>query len=117
MTLRWLARVLSICTLAILLMFAIGEGLNLSRFTARESLLFAFFPFGLCVGMVVAWRREILGGGITVASLAAFYLADRLLSSSFPRGIAFVALAVPGFLFLLCGLLARSTKKHGGGKF
>jgi hypothetical protein len=45
------------------------------------------------------------------------YLADRLLSSSFPRGIAFVALAVPGFLFLLCGLSARSTKKHGGGKF
>jgi hypothetical protein len=53
-----------------------------------------------------------LGGGITVASLAAFYLADRVISSSFPGGIAFVALASPGFLFLLCWLLARPTTKQ-----
>src|ERR1022692_4182722 len=68
MTLRWSARVLSILVVALLLVFACGEGLNLSRFTVRELLLFAFFPLGLCVGMVVAWRREILGGCITVAS-------------------------------------------------
>lgn len=112
-TLRWLARAMSILVVAILLVFAFGEGLNLARFTARELLLFMFFPLGLCAGMVVAWWREGLGGAITVASLAAFYLADRLLSSSFPRGIAFVALAVPGFLFLLCGLLTRATKAKG----
>jgi hypothetical protein len=63
--------------------------------------------------MVVAWWREALGGGIAVASLAAFYLLDRVLSSSFPRGFAFALLAVPGFLFLLCGLWTRSIKKHG----
>ena len=88
-------------------MFAFGEGLNLSHFTARELLLFLFFPLGVCVGMVVAWWREGLGGGITVGSLATFYLADRLLSSSFPRGFAFVALVVPGLLFLLYRLRTR----------
>ena len=112
--LRWSARSLSILVLGVLLVFAIGEGLNLSRFTGRELLLFAFFPLGICVGMVVAWWREILGGAITLASLAAFYLADRLISSSFPRGIAFMLLAAPGVLFLLCGLWTRSTRKHCG---
>ena len=85
--------------------------LNLSRFTVRELLLFVFFPLGFCVGMVVAWWREGLGGGITVGSLAAFYLVDRLVSSSFPRGWAFVALALPGFLFLLCRLRTCMTKE------
>jgi len=106
-TLRWSARILSILAVGILLVFACGEGLNLSRFTARELLLFVFFPLGFCVGMVVAWWREGLGGGITVGSLAAFYLLDRLVSSSFPRGWAFVVLAVPGFLFLLYRLRTR----------
>ena len=91
-------------------MFAFGEGLNLSHFTVRELLLFVFFPLGFCVGMVVAWWREGLGGGITVGSLAAFYLADRLVSSSYPRGWAFAALALPGFLFLLCRLRTHKTE-------
>lgn len=92
-TLRWSVRALSLLVVAILLVFACGEGLHLSRFSARELLLFVFFPLGFCVGMVLAWWREVLGGGITVASLAAFYLVDRLVSSSFPRGFAFLLLA------------------------
>lgn len=108
--LRWSARASSIVVVAILIIFAFGEGLNLSHFTARELLLFLFFPVGVCLGMVVAWRWEGLGGGITLTSLAAFYLVDFLMSSSFPRGYAFVVLALPGFLFLLSGLLTRSTK-------
>jgi hypothetical protein len=113
-TLRWSARVLSILAVGVVLLFAFGEGLNLSHFTAPQLVLFAFFPIGVCLGMALAWRWEGLGGGIAVASLAAFYLVDRLTSSSFPRGFAFVALAAPGFLFLLCWLWARSTtKKHG----
>ena len=112
--LRWSARVLSILAVGVVLLFAFGEGLNLSHFTARELVLFVFFPVGVCLGMALAWRWEGLGGGITVASLAAFYLVHRLTSSSFPRGFAFVALAAPGFLFLLCWLWARSTTKQHG---
>ena len=107
--LRWSARVLSILAVGVVLLFAIGEGLNLAHFTARALVLFAFFPVGVSLGMALAWRWEGLGGGITVASLAGFYLAHRLMSSGFPRGYALVALAAPGFLFLLCWLWARST--------
>jgi hypothetical protein len=112
--LRWLARVLSILALGIVLLFAFGEGLDLSHFTTRDWVLFVFFPLGVFLGMAVAWRWEGLGGGITAASLAAFYLAHRLLSPSFPRGFAFVAIAAPGFLFLLCWLWTCSTTKQQG---
>jgi hypothetical protein len=94
-----------------MLLFAFGEGLNLSHFTARDLVLFIFFPLGVCVGMAVAWRWEGLGGGLTVASLAAFYLIHRLASSGFPRGSALMVMAAPGFLFLLCWLWARRTAK------
>jgi hypothetical protein len=107
--LRWSARVSSILVAGIVLLFAFGEGLDLSHFTGRELVLFVFFPLGVCLGMVVAWRWEGLGGGITVASLAVFYLVHRLSSSHFPRGFAFVAVAAPGFLFLLCWLWTRPT--------
>jgi hypothetical protein len=110
LALRWTARGLSILAVGVVLLFAFGEGLNLSRFTARELAVFAFFPFGVCLGMVVAWRWEGLGGGITVASVAAFYLVDYLFSSRFPQGLAFMVLASPGFLFLICSLRMRGKK-------
>jgi len=112
LALRWSARVLSILAVGIVLMFIFGEGLNLSRFTARDVVMFVFFPVGVCLGMPVAWQWEGLGGGITVASLAAFYLVDRLWSSVFPRGFAFLVLASPGFLFILCWLWARSAPQQ-----
>lgn len=113
-TLRWLARILSILAVGVVLLFAFGEGLHLSRFASRELVLFMFFPLGVCLGMALGWRWEGLGGGISVASLAGFYLADRLMSSSFPRGFAFLAMAAPGFLFLLCWLWTRLTTKKLG---
>jgi hypothetical protein len=100
--LRWSARLSSILVVGVVLVFVFGEGLNLSRFTMRELVLFLFFPFGVCLGMALAWRWEGLGGGVTVASLAAFYLVHRVLSPGFPKGLALVAMAAPGFLFLLC---------------
>ena len=112
--LRWTARLWSLLSIGLVLLFAIGEGLNFSRFTPREWCLFLFFPLGLGLGMLLAWRWEGWGGGLAVASLAAFYLADRLSSSSFPRGWAFLAVAAPGFLFLLCGWWTRSTARPPG---
>jgi len=112
--LRWSARMLSILVVGVLLLFAFGEGLHLSQFTARELVLFVFFPLGVCLGLALAWRWEGLGGGVTVASLAAFYLVHRLSSSGFPRGFALVAMAAPGFLFLVCWLWTRSTANQHG---
>ena len=64
-----------------------------------EVIQFSFFPIGICVGMIIAWKCEVFGGIITIISIFAFHLirSDLLLD------IWIDGLATPGILFLLCG--------------
>jgi len=108
---RWVARAWSIASVGFILLMFIGsdlaEGFNPAQFTPRDWVGLFFFPFGVCLGMIVAWRREGLGGGITVGSLLAFYATMRVMSGRFPRGPWFALVAAPGVLFLVCWLLSR----------
>ncbi|MGB7210567.1 MAG: hypothetical protein WBD27_18070 [Pyrinomonadaceae bacterium] len=66
------------------------------------------FPLGLLVGLILGWQEEIKGGALAVGSIAAFYLVYGLaLSGSIRQGWWFLIFAIPGFLFLLYGLLSR----------
>ena len=96
---RSIARAWSIVSVALVLGFLIGEGVNPS--SAIEWLGFLFFPFGICVGMILAWWKECLGAITTVASLSIFYAIHCLSSGAFPSGWAWLAFAFPGFLFAL----------------
>ena len=111
---RWMARAWSIASVGFILLMFIGsglaEGFDPAQFTPRDWVGLFFFPFGVCLGMIVAWRRERLGGGITVGSLLAFYAAMRVMSGRFPRGPWFALVAAPGVLFLVCWLLSRYRK-------
>jgi hypothetical protein len=102
---------LSIVSVFVLLLFFIGEGFNPAALRSREWVLMLFFPIGVVVGMAVAWRRESWGSAITVVSLIAFYLMHFLFSGGFPRGWAFAAFALPGFLFLAHWLLVRKVER------
>ena len=110
-TIRRIARIWSIVSIGFILLMFIGsglaEGFNLAQFTSRDWVGLFFFPFGVCLGMIVAWRREGLGGGITVGSLLAFYVALRVMDGRFPRGPWFALVAAPGVLFLACWWLSR----------
>jgi hypothetical protein len=97
---RWTARVWSICSIVLLLGFVVGEGIHPT--TSGEVLGLLFFPLGITVGMVLAWWREGLGGGIAVGSLLVFYAIHFATAGALPRGWAWLAFAAPGFLFLLC---------------
>ena len=112
-TLRWMARLLSVASLLLLLLFATGEdGIKPSRVAAQEWIGLFFFPFGVALGMIIGWWNEKLGGLISVASLAAFYLIyGGLVRGSLAMGWYFVLFALPGFLFLLSGLWQGETKK------
>ena len=106
---RWIARGWSVASVGLVLAFIIGEGLHPGRMTAMEVLGFLFFPLGICVGMILAWWREGLGGGITVASLLAFYALHFATAGAFPKGLAWVVFAAPGFLFVLSWYLSRRS--------
>lgn len=103
--LRWLARVATLASLAMLALFATSGGGWPSAF---EWLLLAFFPLGVAVGMIVAWWREVLGGCITLASLVAFYVLMLVRDGHVPMTPWFAIFALPGLVLLGVGLLERS---------
>jgi len=117
LTIRWIARVWSIASLGFVLLIAVGELIyphSPAPATFRDLAGLFLFPFGTCVGMILAWRWEGLGGGVTIGSLVAFYAALRLMDGRFPRGPYFGLLAAPGILFLLSWAITVARKKERG---
>jgi hypothetical protein len=114
LTVRWIARVWSIASVGFVLLIVVGElayphAPPPSAF--RDLVGLFFFPFGTCVGMILAWRWEGVGGGMTVGSMLAFYAVLRVIDGRFPRGPYFALVAAPGVLFLLSWAIAGARKK------
>jgi hypothetical protein len=114
LTIRRIAKVWSLVSIAFLLLIFIGEVLHPTATqlpTLEEGIAMVFFPVGVCLGMLLAWRREGLGGAITVVSMLAFYLWMRILRGCYPRGPYFLLVAAPGLLFLACWVIARNASR------
>jgi hypothetical protein len=106
---RWVARILSIASIGVMLLFFIGEA-DFSqpvRLTPQEWIGVLFFPVGIVVGMIVAWRWEGIGSGIALGSLLAFYLFELVVSGDLPDGPFFVLFSSPAILFGASWLLRR----------
>jgi hypothetical protein len=108
---KWFARASSIVTITLMAMMLVGEGFHPSEITRNQWVGLVFFPFGVVMGMVIAWWNEGVGSIVTVGSLAAFYLIYGYLLGN-PVGVWFIVFACPGFLFLLHWLLTGAHPKH-----
>ncbi len=62
--------------------------------------------------MVLAWRIELAGGLLTIASLVAFYLTLFVLDMRFPGGPGFFLAASPGLLFLASWAVGRVAEEE-----
>ena len=100
---RWIARIWSLASILFILVMFIGSLFSgdSAIFSLRDVIGLFFFPIGVFVGLVLAWRWEGIGGGITVASFFAFYFTLWFFDGRFPRGPYFALTAVPGLLFLV----------------
>ncbi|NNE99502.1 MAG: hypothetical protein HKN25_10835 [Pyrinomonadaceae bacterium] len=105
--LRLIARISSLVSIAVLLMFVFGEEFDVSKVTPAQWIGFLFFPVGLVLGFAVSWRWDAIGAAISILSILGFYLIYGLLiSGRFPSGYGFIVFAIPAFLFLASGLYA-----------
>lgn len=103
-TVRLIAKIWSLLSIVFVLTIFIGEALseNGPMPSAQEWVGLAFFPIGVMIGLVLAWRWEGIGGLIAVLSLIAFYIWDFARRGSLAGGPYFLLVAAPGFLFLIC---------------
>ncbi len=106
---RWIARLWSTASILIILLLCVGEGIHYTG--PMQWLGFLFYPVGISVGMILAWRREGLGASITIGCLIVFYVIHYATAGIFPRGWGWLTLAAPGFLFLLCSVRTGHTGK------
>jgi hypothetical protein len=104
---RWTARVWSILSILFVFAFVIGEAGSGRGPTAKEWVGLSLFPIGVCLGLIVGWFREALGGVLALGSLLAFYLWNFLRSGHLARGPFFFLVAAPGLLFLVVSLLSH----------
>jgi hypothetical protein len=110
--LRWIAHAWSLASAALLFAFAFG-GREHVRFTAGEAASFLLFPGGVVAGFAIAWRSELVGGMITIGSLAMFYLLRLVTVGLPPPGPYFLLFAAPGFLHVVVALRgSRFGEQH-----
>lgn len=107
--LRWVARIWSVASIALISFFIIAHvfGPEEGTFNSLSDVVqFLFFPSGIYLGMMIAWKWEGLGGSITTGSA----LALDVIRPDLILDAGIIALAAPGLLFLVCWLLSRGQQ-------
>ena len=112
---RWTARVLSALLVVLVLVMFIGVtldgGFHPLKLKGVEPIQMIFFWMA-CVGMVVAWRWQVIGGALSLGGMILFFTVELAANGRFPRGFALYLMLLPGALFLLSGFL--SQRMSGG---
>ena len=112
--LRLTARVFAAGMLAILFLFILNENIDdFLKSTLSQLIGTLFFPVGLIIGLLLAWRNELLGGAIAFGSVMAFYLIYGWLLRGAFVGIGwwFIFFAIPGALFLAYGIAGTGRQE------
>jgi hypothetical protein len=107
---RWTARIWSIPSIAALLLPCFLEGPYwLQAGSLREVVGHVCF-LAILLGLIAAWFREGLGGALTAAGFASFYVTWWVTGDR-PQGPFLALIAIPGFWFLLYWLLTRRVRE------
>jgi hypothetical protein len=111
---RWIARMWGTGIVALVALFAVMQLVSPDAPppTPTEWVGVVFFPIGLCVGLVLAWRWEAFGGAVAIGSFVAFEAWMSTSGAGMPSGTYFIPAAAPGALFLLSWFLSRGGPRR-----
>ena len=102
---RWVARFFAaiVGVLAFVVFvgkFAGGINLKLPNITLANALL-RVFDFIAWIGLFIGFFRERLGGFLILGGVAAYFLTAYIVTGTFPSGLFFLYMILPGVLYLL----------------
>jgi len=109
---RWITRIIGILIVLLFLVFFIGETDFSKPFSlpVNEIILILFIPVGLIAGIIIAWKREIMGGIIIAASVLLFNITAYI-SEGFSFEMDFGIFAFVGLMYIICGVADRRLKE------
>jgi glucose-6-phosphate-specific signal transduction histidine kinase len=105
------ARVWSALSVAFFLIFIFGhlfapeEGDQLP--TLIDAIAMLFFPVGVTIGLIVSWKKELIGAVTTIVSILMFYILIIIPRSAYAVIPTTLIITGPAFLFLICWFLSR----------
>lgn len=110
---RWAARFLGTSLTALVILFVLREGVNIAALTLKEVFLFiAFSP--IVIGLITGWKKEKIGGLITVFGFIIFYFIEMNNQNSFRPRWLFFLFPLVGLMYLYCAFVEEQKKKVGG---
>lgn len=110
---RWTARVLGTLIVGLMVLLAVGQGVDPTKFNGIELGMLISLLAAL-VGMVALWWREGIGGAISLAGMIALYGLNFAASGKTPGGPVFPVCFLPGVLSLICAYVGRERSNSAG---
>ncbi len=109
--LRWLARGLSALVVILIAGVFVANGSNVIKIIYSTRGQFLWFPIGVLAGFLLAWRWELAGGLVSLASLGLFYAGEVVLWNKWPRGPYFLLCALPAAFFVASWIVGRHRRE------
>ena len=107
---RWTARVLSALLVGLVLVMFIGlsidAGFRPPRLTGVEIAQMIFF-WTACIGMVVAWRWQVIGGALSLGGMVLFFAVEFAVIGRLAGRLVLYLMLLQGALFVLSSSLSR----------
>jgi hypothetical protein len=114
--LRWTARVLTALLVGLVLVMFVGvvfdEGFHPFKLKGVEPVQMLLF-WTACLGMVLAWRREAVGGALSFGAMVLFFAVEFAVNGRPPRGLVLYLMLLPGLLFLMSTVIGRRAHNIG----
>lgn len=82
------------------------EGVGLQ---GKEIFMFACFPIGVVLGLLLAWKWELIGGVMTIASLI---ILHTIAGFEAEFNLLIHGMAVPAIFFILASVMSKKTPQQ-----
>lgn len=113
---RWVARIWSILIFVFVLLIVVTPDPYLVKPIPLTDWIELGFYGVTTLGLLLAWRWEVIGGAITIAGVLGHEVVFRIIRGYWFPGLVTPTLLfmLPGILFLMCWALLRGKLKSAG---
>jgi hypothetical protein len=108
---RWIARIWSLLSIIVLSLPTIIDGPYWMQVSTLREIVGHICFLGIFLGLILAWRWELLGASMIISSLLVFYIV-MFITGRLPIGLYLILISFPGLLFLMSWFYTHYKKQE-----